>query len=45
MGELKRVASAEKEAVVLEAEEHMAQENQNEDARLGNRSAKRDAQP
>lgn len=40
MGELRRVASAEREAVVLEAEEHLA-----EDARLDNRSAKRDARP
>ncbi|MFZ0039520.1 MAG: lysylphosphatidylglycerol synthase transmembrane domain-containing protein [Candidatus Acidiferrales bacterium] len=40
MGELRRVASAEKEAVVLEAEEHLAQE-----PRADDRGAKRDARP
>ncbi len=43
MGELRRVASAEKEAVVLEAEEHMAQEHLTDDARADDRGAKRDA--
>src|SRR3984885_1128646 len=43
MGELKRVASAEKDAAVLEAEELLAEENMDEDARVDARSAKRDA--
>ncbi len=43
MGELRRVASAEQEAVVLEAEEHMAQEHPAKGAREENGGAKGDA--
>jgi hypothetical protein len=43
MGELRRVASAEREAVVLEAEEHMAQEHPAKGAREENGGAKGDA--